>query len=345
MKKILSMLLAAVLVFALCACGGTAAPVSGTPAEPAAPAAQASGNEFPSKNIAVIVPYAAGEGVDISARAVFDNIDLPVGVAFENIEGGGGSIATQEAFAREADGYTIVALANNPAVAQTLLNDSLTYDTTDWTVIAEYTERCSVAITSNPALGLADSNDLKEFLEAGNTFTCGVPSMNGFDYVAACYTFNQMGILDNVTWISYDSTANLYQAYLSGEIDLAAFDDNLIATYAQENSDVIVNATLGETKSVFFPELDCAGDWGVSGLSGNVGFKYFAVRSDTPAEVVDYLREKVVSAIETEAYQKWCVENNFGAYPTVYTADQSTDMLVAVKSLYATVFKMAGLID
>ena len=44
-----------------------------------------------------MVPYAAGDGLDLSCRAMLDNIDLPVNTLVENISGGSGTIGLQDA--------------------------------------------------------------------------------------------------------------------------------------------------------------------------------------------------------------------------------------------------------
>ena len=327
MKKIFALLLALVMRFSLS---------SFAFAEDAA--------WVPEKNISVIVPYGAGDGIDVLTRTLVDHLDVPVNVIVENISGGGGSIGAEDAFKRDADGYTVLCLANSPAISQTILNDTITYDTTDWTVICEMSARCGIAMCSQPKLGLKDSADLKAFLESGEKFTFGVPQMSGGVYVAAASTFKEMGIFDNCTFVSYDGIPALYQAYLAGEVDFAAFDDNLALGYAKDNDKVVTNVILGAAKSVFFPELDCIADWGYEGLDGNVIVKYLAVRSDTPDEVIEYLRDVFNTAMLTESYQQWVVDNDFGDYPVPFTPDETATTVSQIKDLYYTVFEEAGLI-
>ena len=305
----------------------------------------ASADEWtPSKNISLVIPYGAGDGIDVLTRTLVDQLDMPVNVIVENISGGGGSIGAQEAFNRPSDGYTILCMANSPAISQTILNDTITYNTFDWAVLAEMSARCGIAMCSNPALGLKDGQAAKEFFESGKTFTFGVPQMSGGVYVAAASTFKEMGIFDNCQFVSYDGIPALYQAYIAGEVDFAAFDDNLALGYAKDNPDVITNVILGANKSVFFPDVDCVADWGYQGLDGNVIVKYLCVKADTPPEIIDYLRAKVKEAIETDTYQKWVVENDFGDYPVVYTPEETDEALANIKELYIQVFTDAGLI-
>lgn len=66
-----------------------------------------------------------------------------------------------------------------------------------------------------------------------------------------------MDILDNVTWVSYEGATALYQAYLSGEIDFAAFDDCFAAKYVDAGEDVVVGVVIGAERSQYFPDVDC----------------------------------------------------------------------------------------
>src|SRR5262245_35153575 len=72
---------------------------------PVAAAAQT----YPSRPITLIVPYAAGGGNDVMARAAADKMSKTLGqqIVIENRGGAGGSIATRQIAKAEPDGYTL----------------------------------------------------------------------------------------------------------------------------------------------------------------------------------------------------------------------------------------------
>ena len=187
---------------------------------------------------------------------------------------------------------------------------------------------------------------MKAFLESGEPFTVGVPSMSGFGYVAAASMFNQMGIMDKVTWVSYDGAPALYQAYLSGEIDFATFDDNFAAQYANSGNSVTVGVVMNDIRSQYFPDVAAAGEWGVEGLGANIGFKAAAVKKGTPADVCEYLTKKINAAVVTEGYQKWCEDNYFGVLTEedIYTGEEAMEMLIQLRETNRTVLTAAGLL-
>ena len=70
-----------------------------------APSAQ----DYPSRPITLIVPYTAGGGNDLLARAAADKMSKTLGqqIVIENRGGAGGSIATRAIAKAEPDGYTL----------------------------------------------------------------------------------------------------------------------------------------------------------------------------------------------------------------------------------------------
>jgi tripartite-type tricarboxylate transporter receptor subunit TctC len=75
----------------------------------AALAAPAAAQDYPSRSITLIVPYAAGGGNDLMARTAAEKMSKTLGqqIVIENRGGAGGSIATRQIAKAEPDGYTL----------------------------------------------------------------------------------------------------------------------------------------------------------------------------------------------------------------------------------------------
>lgn len=299
--------------------------------------------EFPSKAVTFIVPFGAGDGLDITSRALVNSSSFPKGTRVENITGASGTVGIQEAYSRPADGYTVTMLSVANALSQPLLNDTLTYSLTDWKPIQIICSPIIATLACDSKIGLKTSEDLKKFLHSGKQFTVGVPALNGFDYIAAITMFLQMEIQDNVTWVPYDGAANLYQGYLAGEVDFAAFDDMFAAKYVDAGDDISVLLTIDSERSPFFPDVECAGEWGVTGLDANKCLWVAAVRKETPDDVSSYLTEKINEAILDPKYIEWSKKNYHAPYTDLYTSQEIMDMLLTQRDAYANVFRLAGL--
>jgi tripartite-type tricarboxylate transporter receptor subunit TctC len=88
-------------------------------------------NDFPSKTIRMVVPYAAGGGTDVLARVIGQGLTAQVSqpVVVENRAGGGGIIGTDLVIKAPADGYTLL-FNNETLVVAPGITKTLPYDAT-----------------------------------------------------------------------------------------------------------------------------------------------------------------------------------------------------------------------
>src|SRR5262250_2169346 len=82
-------------------------------------AARAQADLYPSRNIRLVVPYAAGGIADLLARTVAQYLgpDLGQPIVIENQAGAGGHLAASAALKLPPDGYTLIlaTIAHNAA--------------------------------------------------------------------------------------------------------------------------------------------------------------------------------------------------------------------------------------
>jgi tripartite-type tricarboxylate transporter receptor subunit TctC len=85
---------------------------------------------YPSKPIRLIVPYAVGQGTDIAARYVSEELGklLHQSVFVENRPGAGGNVGTQIAARSSADGYTLMIGTNATHAANAFLYSNPGFD-------------------------------------------------------------------------------------------------------------------------------------------------------------------------------------------------------------------------
>ena len=94
----------------------------------AATSAMAQG--YPNKPIRLIVPYAVGQGTDIAARYIGDELskEIKQAVVVDNRPGAGGNVGTQAAARSPADGYNIMIGTNATHAANAYLYANTGFD-------------------------------------------------------------------------------------------------------------------------------------------------------------------------------------------------------------------------
>ncbi len=90
----------------------------------------AQSSAYPNKPIKLIVPYAAGQGTDVAARYIADQLSKAIGqsVFVENKPGAGGNIGTLQVAKAPADGYTLLMGTNGTHAAAPYLYPNLGFD-------------------------------------------------------------------------------------------------------------------------------------------------------------------------------------------------------------------------
>src|SRR5262249_4968382 len=100
-------------------------------------ACAAQAQDWPSRAVKLISPFAAGGPTDIMARPVADHLSKVLGqpVVIENRAGGGTTIAAQAVARAEPDGYTIFFGTNTPFALAPVFNANAGYTAASFTPI------------------------------------------------------------------------------------------------------------------------------------------------------------------------------------------------------------------
>ena len=121
--------------------------------------------EWPTRAVTIVHPFAAGGGADVALRAIARALTEKFGQTFlvENRTGAGGANGSAYVARAAPDGYTLIMTATGPAVLNELLFKSVPYDTDkDFTPIVLVGELPQLIIAS-PKLGFKTLADLVEF--------------------------------------------------------------------------------------------------------------------------------------------------------------------------------------
>jgi tripartite-type tricarboxylate transporter receptor subunit TctC len=181
-------------------------------------AAQA--QQYPSRNIVMIVPFPAGGPSDTVARIAADGMTRHLGhnVVIENVGGAGGTIGATRAAEAAPDGYTIFAASMGTVIAAPSFYPNLKYDSTK--------DFEPIGMSANAPAAIALKNDLpannvKEFVEYvrknGTNVKQAHGGVGGTSHMA-CLLFNKIFDL-KPTLVAYRGTGPAVNDLVGGHID------------------------------------------------------------------------------------------------------------------------------
>ncbi|MCI7742454.1 MAG: tripartite tricarboxylate transporter substrate binding protein [Clostridiales bacterium] len=310
MKKFLALLLAAVMVCALCACGNTAATTSpapeATPAPEAAPAAEPEAAEtpapldYPTKTVTIICPYSAGGGTDLLARAIADYVGAKWGVSVivEDQTGGGGAVGMSACANADNDGYTVILTALAAATITPILND-VGYTNENFAPICQVTEMVT-ALCVNSSSGITS---IEELIEAGSAnpgaMTYGTTGATSFQNILMQTLMEDAGVPDAFSHVPFDGGAAAITATVGKQTDIVVAMVPDLLPYI-ESGDLTPLIVFKSERDESLPEVPCAGELGYSSSTTTTWYG-FAAPAGTPEAILDFWSDEVGTALADPA--------------------------------------------
>ena len=179
-----------------------------------------SAQDWPTRPVTMIVPYAPGGNIDQAARVFGRELSEKLGQQFivESKGGAGGSLGASAVAKAKPDGYTLLVTANGPSVLNKMLYASLPYDPdTDFTPISLISDVPQVFIV-NPKSPVGDLKGLVALAkQKKDALTIGHPGVGTGAHLTAIWFANLAGI--NVIPVAYRGALPIVTAVLGGEID------------------------------------------------------------------------------------------------------------------------------
>src|SRR5580700_6068779 len=157
-------------------------------------AAAAHAETFPNRTIRIIVPYAPGGSIDLTARVIAKNLQDSVGqsVIVENKPGANAAIGIEDLMRSEPDGHTLIILSDSPVTINVHLS-RVNYDPlTDLVPIGKVVSS-PLILTANANAGIASIADL---VAAAKTkpLSYGVAGLGSSSYLAAELLKRELGL-------------------------------------------------------------------------------------------------------------------------------------------------------
>ena len=264
-----------------------------------APAAVA--QDYPTRNITVVVPFPAGGPSDVVARIVAEAMGRTLGhtLVIENVGGAGGTIGSGRVAAAAPDGYTLLAGSMGSHVAAPVLTPNIKYDPKEFVAIGPTAHSPAVVVARKDF----PAKDLKEFAadakENGPRFKQAHGGVGASSHMA-CLMFNT-AIGATPTAVAYRGTGPAMNDLVGGHVDF--FCEQSVSVVEQVKSGAIkAYAVSAGERLAALPNVPTAKEMGVN-YEMSIWAGMFAPKG-TPASVVAKLADALDKALDDPNVRK-----------------------------------------
>ncbi|WP_040337552.1 tripartite tricarboxylate transporter substrate binding protein [Candidatus Blastococcus massiliensis] len=287
--------------------------------------------DYPSADIRLLVPYAAGGPTDLTTRTVGSCLEseLDATVIVENLPGGSGALATTELIGAEPDGHTLSLVTAGTMVLTPLANEvGYTYE--DITPIGVMAEVPSVlAVGENSPY--ASAEDFVEAAEADpGTLNVGVPGASTPQGIELQRLADEHDV--EVTVVPFDGNAEMTAALLGGNVDAVLINASTDVVENIESGSFVPLIASSEERLEWLPDVPTFTELGFEGLTLSGSTFGLAGPADLPDDVVATLEDTLRSCLESDEVREGIgveyVPEEFG------DADQLAEVLERTQEVY-----------
>jgi len=259
--------------------------------------------EYPSRAITVVVPFAAGGAFDSVARVITALMQEIAGqpVVVENVGGGGGTTGVRRVIAAAPDGYTVLlGTVGTHAYNQTIYRNRRYDAVADFTPVTLFSEQTMVLLGRKTL----PADTLGEFMELlksnGAKMQFGSAGVGSTTHLGCALLNTRIGV--NIAHVAYRGGGPAVNDLVGGQIDY--FCGNLGGYVGLvQGKQVKAIALLSKERSQLMPDLKTAHEQGLANLDV-VSWTAFFLPKGAPRPVVDKLIEVTHAAMDTPDTKK-----------------------------------------
>jgi tripartite-type tricarboxylate transporter receptor subunit TctC len=254
-------------------------------------------DEYPSRPIRIVVPYAPGGGADTVARIVAKRVGETIGqtIVIENRGGAGSIIGTEMVAKAEPDGYTLLLGQSGPISINPAVYKDLRYDPERDFAPVTMTTAYPYILVVNAKLPVRSLQDFVALARAKpgamNYGTTGIGAANHL----VTELFNGKAGL-KMAHIPYRGTA-LAVADLVGEQVTVVFGDPVSVLPHMQAGTLRALAVTSPQRSAVAPDVPTVAESGYPGFDA-IAWHGILAPAKTPPVIVKKLNAEIVSALQ-----------------------------------------------
>ena len=259
--------------------------------------AQNTGQDWPSRTIRVISPYAPGGAADATARLAAQELQRILGqtMVVENRSGASGTIGGEVVRQAAPDGYTLLASPSSHILARHVLRAAPYDPQADFTPVARFAEGPMLVLV-NPAMPVNTIAEALPLLRANpSRFTIGLGGLGAASHLAVLQFLRQAGL--DLAMAAYRGSTPALTDLISGNIQLMIDPGGF--PHVQDGR-LKALAITGTRRHPLLPSMPTAAESGMPGLE-MVGWYGLWGPKDLPAPIVARLNAAMTEAVQQPA--------------------------------------------
>jgi tripartite-type tricarboxylate transporter receptor subunit TctC len=261
----------------------------------------AAADDFPSRPITMIVPFAAGGPTDVIGRLMAQYMSLALGqnVAVEDVTGAAGTIGVGRVAHSPPDGYTLSLGHWSTHVANGAIY-ALPYDLLkDLEPIALLPSN-PMLIVSGKTLPAANLKELVAWLKDHPNATIGTAGVGSGSHISGVYFQNFAGT--QLQYVPYRGTDPALIDLMAGRIDMM-FDQVSEASQKLQAGQIKAYAVTAKKRLPSLPDIPTVDEAGMPGFYINIWYGLWAP-AGTPKDIIAKLNSAAVAAMADPTAQK-----------------------------------------
>jgi tripartite-type tricarboxylate transporter receptor subunit TctC len=294
--------------------------------------------KFPSRPIKFVVGFSAGGPTDTAARIMCEWLTPYLGqpCVVENRVGSGGMIAAHQVINSPPDGYTIMFVAPNNVIGNSLYKNLPFVFLRDSVPVAGIMQLTNVMVVP-PSLGVTTVAEFIALAKARPGEIHYASSGNGTSVHMSAELFKMMTHLDMVH-VPYRGSAPAYPDLLSGRVHVL-FDNILGTVEFVKAGRLRALAVTTAVRSAALPDVPTLAET-VPGYEASVFYGASAPKG-TPPAVIEILNKAFTTALLDPNIQKRIAE--LGGVPMPMTPKEFGKLLTDETEKWAQVVRSAGI--
>ena len=300
----------------------------------------ASAQKFPEKPIRLVVPFAPGGNIDITARTIAPGMSEALGtqVVVDNRGGASGTIGVDLVAKSPPDGYNLVVGSTGTITGAPSLYPKLPYDPVRDLAPISLVSEVPIMIVVHPALRAKNMQELVALAKVKpGRMTMGSPGAGSTNHLAG--EMFQLATGAKLTHVPYKGSGPALIDLMGGQIDLI-FDQMTASIGYVKGGRLRSIGVASPKRSSQLPDVPTLAEQGCKGCEASTFAGLFAP-AHTPKAIIDRLADTVAKVVASKPVHDRFI--SLGADPMSNKPDEFAKMVKEDVLRWARVVKEANI--